>query len=56
MDMQDYIKLPKMLRLSRSAFMTEKLRKETMKRSKLKKNLNKNRNHENWCKCKTQRN
>ena len=56
MDMQDYIKLPKMLRLSRSAFMTEKLRKEIIKRSKLKKNLNKNRNHENWCKCKTQRN
>ena len=45
----------KMLRFNNSAFMTKKLRKEIMKRSKLKNNFNKNRNHENWCKYKTQR-
>ena len=44
----------KMLRFSDSAFMTKKLRKEIMKRSKLKNNFNKNKNHENWCKYKTQ--
>ena len=32
--------------------MTKKLRKEIMKRS----NFNKNRNHEYWCKFKTQKN
>ena len=36
--------------------MAKKLRKGIMKRSKLKNNFNKNRNHENWCKYKTQRN
>ena len=36
--------------------LNKKLRKEIMKRSKLKKSFNKNRNHENWCKHKTQRN
>ena len=36
--------------------MTKKLRKEIMKRSTLKHNFKKNRNHENWCKYKTQRN
>ena len=36
--------------------MTKKLRKEIINRSKLKNNFNKNRNHENWCKYKTQRN
>ena len=46
----------KMLRFNNSAFMTKNLRKEIMKRSKLKNNFNKNRNHENWCKYKTQRN
>ena len=46
----------KMLRFNGSAFMTKKLRKEIMKRSKLKNNFNKNRNHESWCKFKTQRN
>ena len=45
-----------MLRFNNSAFMTKNLRKEIMKRSKLKNNFNKNRNHENWCKYKTQRN
>ena len=45
-----------MLRFNNSAFMTKKLRKEIMKRLKLKNNFNKNRNHENWCKYKTQRN
>ena len=39
-----------------SVFMSKKLRKEIMKRPKLKNNFNKNRNHENWCKYKTQRN
>ena len=46
----------KMLRFNESAFMTKKLRKEIMTRSKLKNNFNMNRNHENWCKYKTQRN
>ena len=36
--------------------MTKKLRKEIMKRSTLKHNFKKNRNRENWCKYKTQRN
>ena len=36
--------------------MTKKLRKEIMKRSKSKKNFNKNKNHKNWCKYKTQTN
>ena len=46
----------KMLRFNESAFMTKKLRKEIMTISKLKNNFNMNRNHENWCKYKTQRN
>ena len=37
----------KMLRFNNSAFMTTKLRKQIMKRSKLKNNFNKNGNHEN---------
>ena len=45
-----------MLRFNNSAFMTKKLSKETIKKSKLKNNFNKNINHENWCKYKTQRN
>ena len=45
-----------MLRFNNSAFMNKKLRKEIMKRSKLKTNFNKNRNHENGCKYETQRN
>ena len=36
--------------------MTKKLRKEIMKISNLKKNLNSNKNNENWCKYKTQGN
>ena len=36
--------------------MTKKLRKKTMKRLKLKNNFNNNRNHENWCRYKIQRN
>ena len=39
-----------------NASMTKKLRKEIMKRSTLKHNFKKNRNRENWCKYKTQRN
>ena len=45
-----------MLRFSNRALMTKKLREEVMKRSKLKNNFNKNRNHENWCKYENQRN
>ena len=45
----------KMLRSNNSAFMTKKLRKETMRSSKLKNNFNKNRSYENWCKYETQR-
>ena len=36
--------------------MTKKLRKEIMKISNFKKNLNSNKNNENWCKYKTQGN
>ena len=35
--------------------MTKELRKEIMKRSKLRNKFNRNRNHENWCNFKTQR-
>ena len=45
-----------MLRFKNSAFIAKKLRKENMKRSKLKNNFNKNRNYESRCKFKTQRN
>ena len=46
----------KILIFNNSAFMTKELRKEIMKKSKLKNNFNKNINQENWCKYKTQRN
>ena len=36
-----------MLRFNNSAYMTKKLRKEIMEKSKLKNNFNKIRNHEN---------
>ena len=36
--------------------MTKSLRKQIMVRSKLRNNYNKNRNYENWCKYKRQRN
>ena len=36
--------------------MTKNLRKQIMVRSKLRNNYNKNRNYENWCKYKLQRN
>ena len=39
-----------MLRFNNSAFMNKKLRKEIMKRPKLKTSFNNNRNHENGCK------
>ena len=45
----------KLPRFNNRAFMTKKLRKEIMRRSKLKNNFNKNRNYENWCKFKTQK-
>ena len=43
----------KMLRFNNSAFMTKKLRKEIMRRLKLRNQFNMDRNHENWCKHKT---
>ena len=46
----------KILRYNHKTFITKGLRKEIMKRSKLKNLLNKNKNQENWCKYKTQRN
>ena len=45
----------KMIRFNKNRFMT-KLRKEIMKRSKLRNKFNRNRNHENWCNFKMQRN
>ena len=46
----------KILRHNNKTFITKKLRKEIMKRSKLKNLFNKNKNQENWCKYKTHRN
>ena len=46
----------KMPRFKISIFVTKKLRKEMIKKSKLKNNFNKSRNHEGWCKFKTHRN
>ena len=45
-----------MIRFSNNVFMAKELRKEIMKRSKLKNKFNRNRNHENWCNFKFQRN
>ena len=45
-----------LLRHNNSPFMTKNLRKQIMVRSKLRNNYNKNRNYENWCKYKLQRN
>ena len=42
-----------MLRFNNSAFMIKKLRKEVMRRLKLRNQFSMNRNHENWCKHKT---
>ena len=38
----------KMIRLYNNAFMTKVLRKDIMKKSKLRSKFNRNRNHENW--------
>ena len=46
----------KFLRHNNNPFMTKNLRKQMMVRSKLRNNYNKNRNYENWCKYKRQRN
>ena len=44
----------KILRYNNKTFISKELRKEIMKRSKLKNLFNKNKNQENWCKYKTQ--
>ena len=46
----------KFLRHNNNPFMTKDLRKQIMVRSKLRNIFNKNRNYENWCKYKRQRN
>ena len=46
----------KILRYNNKTFITKELRKEIMKRSKLKNIFNKNKNQENWYKNKIQRN
>ena len=46
----------KILRFDNKTFITKELRKKIMKRSKLNNLFNKNKNQENWCKYKTQRN
>ena len=45
-----------MIRFNNNVFITKELRKEIMKRSKLRNKFNGNRNHENWCNFKFQRN
>ena len=44
------------LRYNNKTFITKEIRKEIMKRSKLKDLFNKNKNKENWCYLKIQRN
>ena len=46
----------KMIRFNSNVFMTKELREESMKKSKLRSKFNRNRNHENWCIFKFQRN
>ena len=46
----------KMLRHNNSAFVIKGLRKEIMKRSRLKNLFDKQRTHENWVNCKIKRN
>ena len=45
----------KFLRYNNNPSVTKNLRKQIMVRSKLRNDYNKNRNYENWCKCKRQR-
>ena len=46
----------KIIRFNNNVCMTKGLRKEIMKRSKLRNKFNRNRNHENWCNFTFQRN
>ena len=46
----------KMIRFKNNAFMTKELRKEIMKRSKIRNKFNRNRNLENECNFKLERN
>ena len=46
----------KMIRFNNNVFITKELRREIMKRSKLRNKFNRNRNHENCCNFKFQRN
>ena len=46
----------KMIKFNNIVFVTKELRKEIMKRSELRNKFNRNRNHENWCNFKFQRN
>ena len=46
----------KMIKFNSNVFMTIELRKEIMKRSKLRNKFNRNRNYENWFNFKSQRN
>ena len=45
----------KMIKFNNIVFVTKELRKEIMKRSKLRNKFNRNGNHENWCNFKFQR-
>ena len=45
-----------MIRFNSNVFITKQLRKEIMKRSKIRNRLNTNRNNENWCNFKFRRN
>ena len=46
----------KMIRFNNNVFMTKELRKQIIKRLHLRNEFNRNRNHENWCNFKFQRN
>ena len=46
----------KKIRFNNNVLMTKELRKEIMKRSNLRNTFNRNKNHENWCNFKFQRN
>ena len=46
----------KMIRFNNNDFMTKELRKEIIKISKLRNKFNRNKNYENWCNFKFQRN
>ena len=46
----------KIIRFNNNVLMTNELRKEVMRRSKLRNKFNRNRNHENWSNFKFKRN